>query len=670
MFYLSLKILKECYKSNSHIISLGESPGKIVMIQSFFYKDTDTLSKLNSTGMYPTNLTFGYFPLSGLSKYAISRYDDSTEDLASIDLTRLKYYLDTNISDMLINKYLKYFKKYSLDPESIIQTDKNYIFLDRCELYRTVVSFIYIYYKIIIKQNLTKEQINKFLNQFKIVGFDGNYDSFTTTTRRNNKIYDFIKILYGSLINNINKYDRKLFQFYTIKIYETETRENIYKFVKSNKNITGRLTKKYNYIYINYAIPNNIINFLSLPEHLEIGSRCIKSRKINTLKNENIDNINISKIKNNLNSQNCNLFNIVLYLFFSIIKNKENNESLYYLIYNLDKIDEFKISSLYTEFLDPLLFNQEKSIKDIILDILENDTNTIFDINSKYIIPIKKVTTKNNLFNAVREHNFISKHNIIKSESNNKNRLEFYSAGGKNKILCLDFDETLGSFHINYSTFSILLNNFIQDTNKKNLILKELLILYHMRPNLDIFFKELKIMKNEGKINKIYILSSNSSEYHPNYFINTIKLIEEITDSPDLIDNIYTKQRIKNLNIISNRNNCDTIYIVDDKCENVIPRENCINIKPFVMYEDYSVFIDILNKYEIDEEIISEISKIIKNYTMADFNTTNQFSFISQYPQIKNFKNKFKPNKNHLVKRNNSDNELLRVLSIIKEIYL
>jgi hypothetical protein len=259
---------------------------------------------------------------------------------------------------------------------------------------------------------------------------------------------------------------------------------------------------------------------------------------------------------------------------------------------------------------------------------------------------------------------------MIKSESNNKNRLKFYSAGGKNKILCLDFDETLGSFHINYSTFYILLNNFIQDINKKNLILKELLTLYHMRPNLDIFFKELKIMKNEGKINKIYILSSNSSKYHPNYFINTIKLLEEITDSPDLIDNIYTKQRIKNLNIISNRNNCDTIYIVDDKCENVIPRENCINIKPFVMYEDYSVFIDILNKYEIDEEIISEINRIIKNYTKADFDNSNKLSFISQYPQIKNFKNKFKPIKNNLVKRNNSDNELLRILSIIKEIYL
>lgn len=39
LFYLSLKIIKSMYISNSRIISLGESPNKFIFTQSLFYED-------------------------------------------------------------------------------------------------------------------------------------------------------------------------------------------------------------------------------------------------------------------------------------------------------------------------------------------------------------------------------------------------------------------------------------------------------------------------------------------------------------------------------------------------------------------------------------------------------------------------------------------------------
>jgi hypothetical protein len=63
----------------------------------------------------------------------------------------------------------------------------------------------------------------------------------------------------------------------------------------------------------------------------------------------------------------------------------------------------------------------------------------------------------------------------------------------------------------------------------------------------------------------------------------------------------------------------------------------------------------------------------INNYlsvsTQTDFDPNNRNSYIEQYSQIKNFKNIFEPSEHNLVKKNNDDNELMRILPILKNYY-
>jgi hypothetical protein len=347
IFYLSLIIIKKYYRSNSYIISLGESPSKIVMAQSFFYKDTETYEKIKSEGSYPFDLTFQYFPISKLRVYTSREFGELNfiSRLSEESIDNIIKGIDERLNDLSIDKYLKYFEKYSFDPKNIIQTDKNYIFLDRAETYSSILALLYIYSKMIIKQGLTPVQINKFLNQFKIVGFDGDYDTFINN--RNENINIFIK----KIFKNSSK---KIFEFHTIKLYQNE--------IPSNINNTLHNLPKSKHIFSNYSIGDTIINFGSLPEMFHIGTRCVQSRKVLEFELENLEKINISKIKNTnpMDSKNCNLFNLVLSEINSFLS---FNDNIFLSLGNIEQIlseqSPFKILSFNFSFASSL-FNDKK----------------------------------------------------------------------------------------------------------------------------------------------------------------------------------------------------------------------------------------------------------------------------------------------------------------------
>ena len=648
IFYLALKIIKTYYKNNSCIISLGESPAKLVMTQSFFYDDSDVKKILNpdvkkilnpdvkkilnpdeypSKDKYPSNIDFKYLPLSGLSWYALN--NKSEINLAHRTVEESINILKKQINNEDIEKFESYLKIYLLDPRSIISTNKKYIFLDRVESCNTTITLFYIYSELILRQKLTEEQKQKFITQFKLVGFDGFDDYYSERElieKRINNIIKINKILYKN-IDTTN-----IFSFYKIKKYDY-----VHQY-------TPKILRK---ILTNYYIVDNIIIFMSLPEKIFISSRCLKSFKIRNKSLQRIETLqkNILKIKNNKKSYNCNLINLILYKMFLRFK---SDSSLENLIINLDNIDEKKFSKLEENSVELRRFksNIKANSKSDIYNLLNDNIkeylinhfdkyihNTIFDSKGTYVIPLK------------------SQH-----------------AGGKNKkILCLDFDETLGSFHINYSIFSILLHNYKVKKNIIHNIQTELLELYHLRPNLKFFFEELKKMKKAGNIDKIYIISRNR-DYYNNYFKDTVSLIEKITKCNGLIDSIKTNVALKDLNKMVVDKNKDIIYIVDDKCEHVIPSDKCITINPYIVYEDYTIFIEILKKAKIDNNIIEEINKELIIYTENDFNDEDELSYINQYPQIKNFKKLYKPTAKISV-RKYDDDELLRILNIIEKLY-
>ncbi len=194
LFYLSLKIIK-LYKSNCNIISIGESPMKLIFTQSLFYDDP-IINFERGLNNYPTNLTFNYFPISNLAllyktylpkKYSGIHFDDKS---ITVEIMRL---FNIDIDLQILKNYLTYFIKFNLDPLSIIEKDNSgTIFVDRVESARSIISFIYLYSRFIIMQHITEDKLSSFLSKFHIIGYDGDYmqDVPAITT----KIHECIKI--------------------------------------------------------------------------------------------------------------------------------------------------------------------------------------------------------------------------------------------------------------------------------------------------------------------------------------------------------------------------------------------------------------------------------------------------------------------------------------------
>ena len=622
IFYLSLKIMKNYYKDDSYIICLGESPAKFIMTQSFFYDDIE-MKKILGENNYPKNLTFKYLPLSGLG-YFSKNSDTSSPEFETLYVTQFLKPLTERIYNRLnsefILKYFKYFKKHLLDPETIINSNKkNYIFLDRTESFSSITVLFIIYKKIIDLLDLNKNEIKKFIKKIKIVGFDINVYS---TEKKQKKIINLKKI-FDILFSS---HDKNIINF--MKLDEIDFKDKIKDEIKDNfknnnlnKNKSNRLIEKgfklFDKHYTNLNIPLNIILFFTIPERRFIDSRCVKGMKLqsNSIELKKIKEININKIKNNKDSDNCNVCNYILFEIFLKCKelNQENISLLEYLIKNLDNVDINKISYLSKESFDPLLFFDENitedNIKENILNNKKYIKNTIFDKDVKYLIPLNIDEKKNNIL-------YID-FNILLIDPNKIN---------------------LSLFKINQYNYKWKNTSFLEDTLK-----------YHFRPGYKDFFIRLKKLKDEKKIDKIYMLL----EYNKNnYSRPDIKIIYKHIDNNNIIDEtidkneiyqqnkygyFYNETKILNLDIKCN-NNCDKIYHLTDQCILTLPEKKCIKIKSFngikINHEEYT---DIIQKY-------------IKNNKMR----INEFE--EYYKSINN------PNKTN-------DNELLRVSKIIEDLF-
>ena len=246
-------------------------------------------------------------------------------------------------------------------------------------------------------------------------------------------------------------------------------------------------------------------------------------------------------------------------------------------------------------------------------------------------------------------------------------------------VLLLDFDETLGSFHICYSYFSYLLEHYgsgVIDRQKILSIKSHILKYYHIRPGLDIFLKKILDLKKKNKIGAVVIMSRNSDKNnYPGYFSETVKLLMEITNTKSVIDASFTDVSLKDLDAFEQygfiKKQINKMFIIDDKCEHVKPLSKCIGISPYITYVTWEVYIQALKNYKVPKEIINKIEKILITNEPNDFNLENPNSYINQYKHISNFdtlqidlatKSGFKI-------LNSDDNELIRVYDIIDKIY-
>lgn len=391
LYYLSLDIIKKNYSSNSTIIGIGESPMKIIFTQSLFYEDNFMKSQIEKSGNFPINLSFGYFPISGLSELSKKMYGNShnldydlyykDNSISSIEKEEIKSKIAKNII-LTLNRniysaddYLEYFSSFKLDPKSIIESSQSkFIFLDRGERFNSCRTFIYLYYRMFLLQypessetHFANKQI--FIQKFKVVTFDGNYDN-----ENNIDINSIMELNKRFCIELFGTYD--IYQHHIINLYNGS--KILVKYIKSPQ------------FFLSYKfIPNQVINYISLPEHYEYNTRCIITVKnVNNVLDEINKNIHKKiNIKGNTREYSkCNLSNLIIYVILKKSSNKLSN-----MVINFDNIDAEKLSVLDIEFnFSNIEWTYLSAGKYLITDVTINLNNISNPDN--YIIPFKSIT--------------------------------------------------------------------------------------------------------------------------------------------------------------------------------------------------------------------------------------------------------------------------------------
>jgi hypothetical protein len=349
LFYLALNIIKE-YKSNSIIISLGESPAKLVFVQSLFCNDDDINNKLKIKN-YPTDLNFKYLPLSKLSKLLLT-YPNGDELKPFINklyvyhrnfLKDVKYnyaktieLMNSNYNKTIECNFKNYIINANLDIRNIIASDKNIIFVDRAERLNTAAALFFLYTKLNTWVTLLPEEKNIFISKFSFFGFDiASDDEKEDRIDRINNFKSFIK-------NLLDINDTILEKIIKIKIvyYSNSQRKEI---ISDMENKDKTIFKKSSYI-LKPLLPFNtiaiVINFISMPELSDLGGRCIKSYD---LKNDLPDDLLINFKQTNEESVNCNFFNFIIFLIFMKLKKTNKFDKL------IDNIDNININLFYKD---------------------------------------------------------------------------------------------------------------------------------------------------------------------------------------------------------------------------------------------------------------------------------------------------------------------------------
>ena len=175
LYYYALSCLKTI-PDDSQVISLGESPAKITYNMELFYNNPITKEILSDYEFYPKDIEFGYFPLSGLSSmgadYPASQFEYYRHHTFDSLYKQIEDWFLEN-DELIRDYYLPHFINYGIDPLSVINNSKkNLVILDRTESNRSILAFIYLYFKLLDMQDLNIQQKITFIKKFKLRGFD------------------------------------------------------------------------------------------------------------------------------------------------------------------------------------------------------------------------------------------------------------------------------------------------------------------------------------------------------------------------------------------------------------------------------------------------------------------------------------------------------------------
>ena len=362
MFYIALKQFNDI-KSDSRIISLGESPMKIVLIQEFFFKNEIIKSALEAND-YAKNVSFNYFSISRLqsevknaNKFENSFKNNISEiykifskgDYDEINSKILELFIMNNELDNYfvstatkntnsLNRIHEHFIKGNLNPRYILNEKKKIYIQDRCESYSSVLGLIFLYIRLCIKEQITLDERKELYKLLYIVGFDSKDNRTQLFMMDESKRYAINYIMYylfssaepgkkdDTVIVNekLNEYHFKQNNYFypdeeePIGEEEEEQEEERYNAIFFKKIEKDLFFSQKNTLY-------KILKFLSIPEFNVSDSRCIQGINLYYSGEEEPDMT--YKAINNIKQQGetsllCNFFNFLIIYYLNILASK------------------------------------------------------------------------------------------------------------------------------------------------------------------------------------------------------------------------------------------------------------------------------------------------------------------------------------------------------------
>jgi hypothetical protein len=338
IIYLALQLYKRV-DNNSRIISLGESPLKLVFIQQIINTQPEFIDILKRYGLYK-NIQFTYYPISQLSiilmthGYIEQYFNSSDQDLSLDNLiisSDMKKLID-EIIDIKDNIYY-HFRLFDIDPLSILKSKKKIYFQDRAESYKSIIVIIIFYHVMCDVQHITDEQRLELYELLYIIGFD--YKHAENIENDRVKILKINQFFYRLITKKTNTITEDSFHFkqtnYRYKPLKYDCSADGFRLFQNQKNL---MTK--------------VFSFLTTPEKTLNKSRCIitcsleDSYCVKFLLQDSVDNEGkVLSLKQNgqLDGKNCNMIN--LFLMNSIYK--LGPSYIENIIKNLDNIDETRL---------------------------------------------------------------------------------------------------------------------------------------------------------------------------------------------------------------------------------------------------------------------------------------------------------------------------------------
>jgi hypothetical protein len=385
--YIAINMAKKFYTDNSVVVSLGESPDKLIFTQNCLFKEPELIN-LN---IILKNVEFKILPLSriGYCGYYGEFIQGFTKGMAELDtipalilsqtinlinqqvssnnqyqyINELYKYISAqyknNVAQLDENKIkqriwnikehapdiIAYFKNFNLDPINIQLNNKIIYFVDRSESGRSFMCFLIIYHSLIeyleesdkVKYSNLRADMRRLI---RFIGYDLNFDEPVLAKTK----IDVIKFLYIKYFKATVAEADDFYKFYVIQtnisvamLTINKKITDFYKQSPISNNIIPIHTKITNFLYGELVVSNKVVNMLALPEKLNLDTRCIISTLFKDV------NGNINAVKNKQNYKLCNLVRLVILIFM-----KKSLKKIIYLAQNIDKIDTDKFSLIDT----------------------------------------------------------------------------------------------------------------------------------------------------------------------------------------------------------------------------------------------------------------------------------------------------------------------------------